>query len=107
MIGLGLILLFCLTDGEDWVDWYLAVLFLALAVFKLFFSRFLVWSKRYKLYSTTYGVTEWMRTTVFEEDEIIVTDHTSVSVLKYSNIKKIKEKNNIVMIFANNNIDLR
>ena len=43
----------------------------------------------------------------FLDDEIILTDHTSVSKLKYSNIEKIKEKNNVVMIFMNNNMALR
>ena len=106
VIGLGLIILYSFIGG-DWIDWYLSVLFLFLSIFKLFFSRFAVWAKRYKLYSTTYGVTEWMRTTEFLEDEIVLTDHTSVSKLKYSNIKKIKEKNNIVMIFMNDNMALR
>ena len=41
------------------------------------------------------------------DDEIILTDHTSVSKLKYSNIEKIKEKNNVVMIFMNHNMALR
>ena len=106
IIGLGLIILFSVIGGE-WINWYLSILFLFLSVFKLFFSRFVVLSKRYKLYSTTYGVNEWMRTTEFLEDEIILTDHTAVSKLKYTNIKKIKEKNNIVMIFMNNNMALR
>ena len=39
--------------------------------------------------------------TEFLEDEIVLTDHTSVSKLKYSNIKKIKEKNNIVNYQSN------
>lgn len=93
--------------GADWVDWYLSILFLFLSVFELFFARFAIWSKRYKIYSTTYGVTEWIRTTEFLDDEIVITDHTSVSKLKYSNIKKIKEKNNTVMIFMNDNMALR
>mgnify|MGYP003315268821 CR=1 FL=1 len=78
-----------------------------LVVFKLFLSRFVIWAKRYKLFSTLYGVSEWIRTTEFLDDEIILTDHTSVSKLKYSNIEKIKEKNNVVMIFMNNNMALR
>ena len=82
-------------------------LFTFVAFFKLFLARFFVWSKRYKLYSTTYGVSEWIRTTEFLDDEIILTDHTSVSKLKYSNINTIKEKSNVVMIFMNNNMALR
>lgn len=91
----------------DWLISYLYALITIVAFYKLFFARFVVWSKRYKLYSTTYGVTEWIRTTEFLEDEIVLTDHTSVSKLKYSNIEKIKEKNNIVIIFMNHNMALR
>ena len=43
----------------------------------------------------------------FLDDEIVLTDHTSVSKFKYSNIQKIKEKNNVVMVFMNNNMALR
>ena len=106
LIGLGLIIIFSVIGG-DWRDWYISVLFLFASIFRLFFLRFVILSKRYKLYSTTYGVNEWMRTTEFLEDEIVLTDHTSVSKLKYTNIKKIKEKNNIVMIFMNDNMALR
>ena len=101
----GLILSVLLRKG--WVDIYIFALFTFVAFFKLFLARFFVWSKRYKLYSTTYGVSEWIRTTEFLDDEIILTDHTSVSKLKYSNINTIKEKSNVVMIFMNNNIALR
>ena len=101
----GLILSVLLRKG--WVDIYIFALFTFVAFFKLFLARFFVWSKRYKLYSTTYGVSEWIRTTEFLDDEIILTDHTSVSKLKYSNIEKIKEKNNVVIIFMNNNMALR
>ena len=104
--GLGMIIILSFRGGYG-IDWYLSILFLFLSLFKLFFSRFVVLSKRYKMYSTTYGVTEWIRTTDFLDDEIVLTDHTSVSKLKYSNIKKIKEKNNTVIIFMNNNMALK
>lgn len=91
----------------NWVVPYAFALIAVVSIYKLFFARFIIWSNRYKLYSTTYCVTEWMRTTEFLEDEIVLTDHTSVSKLKYGNIAKIKEKNNVVMIFMNNNLALR
>ncbi len=47
------------------------------------------------------------RTTEFLDNEIVLTDHTSVSKFKYSNIQGIKEKGNVVMIFMNNNMALR
>ena len=100
-------LIFSIALHTDWIVVYLYALMLVIAVFKLFIQRFIIWSKRYKVYSITYGVTEWMRTTEFLDDEIVLTDHTSVSKFKYSNIQKIKEKNNVVMIFMNNNMALR
>ena len=106
VIGLGMLALLSLSGG-NWINWYVSILFLLLSVFKLFFSRFFAFSNRYKLLSRTYGVTEWVRTTTFLDDEIVLTDHTSVSKLQYSNIKKIKEKGNVVMIFMNHNIALR
>ena len=100
-------LIFSILLHIDWLIVYLYALILVITVFKLFIQRFIVWSKRYQLYSTTYGVTEWMRTTEFSDDEIVLTDHTSVSKFQYYNIQKIKEKNNVVMIFMNNNLALR
>ena len=100
-------LIFSIALHSEWMAIYIYALLTIIAVFKLFLARFVVWSKRYKLYSTTYGVSEWIRTTEFLDDEIILTDHTSVSKLKYSNIEKKKEKNNVVMIFMNNNMALR
>ncbi len=93
--------------GNDWLNWYLSILFLALAVYKLGFQRFVIWANRYKLCAQTYGVSEWIRTTEFTEDEIIFTDHTSINRFKYSNIRKIKEKNNVVMISFNTNFAIR
>lgn len=98
---------FSIVLHSDWIVVYLYALVLINAIFKLFIQRFIVWSKRYKLYSTTYGVTEWMRTTEFSDDEIVLTDHTSVTKFNYSNIQRIKEKGNVVMIFMNNNMALR
>ena len=100
-------LIFSIAMSLDWKIIYLYALMLIIAIFKLFIQRFIVWSKRYKLYSTTYGVTEWMRTTEFLDDEIVLTDHTSVTKFKYSNIQRIKEKSNVVMIFMNNNMALK
>ena len=101
----GLILSIKLHMG--WAFAFIYSLFAITAIFKLFFARFFIWSKRYKLYSTTFGVSEWVRTIDFLDDEIVCTEHTSVSKFKYSNIEKIKEMNNVVMIFMNNNIAIR
>ncbi len=98
---------FSLELQMDWIYTYFSAIIVLVALFKLFVSRFFVWSKRYKIYSTTYGVSEWTRTTEFLEEEIVVTDHTSVSKFKYSNIEKINEKDNLVLIFMKNNMGLR
>ena len=100
-------IIFSMAIYADWIATLLYALILVIAVFKLFIQRFIVCFKKYKFYSTTYGVTEWMRTTEFLDDEIILTDHTSVSKFKYSNIQKIKEKNNVVIVSMNNNMALR
>ena len=92
---------------SSWVDVYLYAIFTFVAFYKLFVARFVIMSKRYKLYSTTYGVSEWMRTTEFLEDEIVLTDHTTINKVKYGNIEKIKEKNNGVIIFLNHNTAIR
>ena len=93
--------------GGPWVRWYCSILFVLLATYKLFLARFVVSSNRYKLLSKTYGVTEWIRTTEFTEDAIVLTDHNSISKHQYSNINTIKEHNDAVTIFLNNNMALR
>ena len=110
LMGLSIIVLEAMLTsmgGGDGLNWYIGILLLLLAIFKLFIARYVVWSKRYKLYSDTYGVPEWIRTTEFAQDEIILTDHTSVTKLKYENVKKIKEKGNVVMIFLKHGLALR
>lgn len=98
---------FSLELGMDWIYTYLSVLIILAAVYKLFVSRFIIWARRYKIYSATYGVTEWKRITEFLDGEIVVTDHTSVSKFAYSAIKGIKEKDNQVILFVGNNITIR
>ena len=108
LVGLcGIFLVVLSSLNGDWMKIYLSALFVIIAIYKLFFSRYVVYSKRYKLLSTTYGVDEWIRTTEFTDDEIILTDHNNTSRIRYESIKKIIEKNNVVMIFMNNNMALR
>ena len=104
--SLGRIILLSVFGG-DWVNWYISILFLLLAVFKLFFSRFIVMSNRYKLLAKTYGTSEWLRTIEFTDDEIISTDHNSVVKFQYTGIKKIKETKNSVLIIFNTNLGIR
>ena len=107
LCGLNLLVLLAIFGG-DWLQWFLAIWILILSVYKLFFSRFVSWSNRYKTMAKTYGVTEWLRTTEFTDDEIILTEHNCYSIrFRYENIKRIKEKGNMAFIFLNDNMVLR
>ena len=93
--------------GGDLIDWILSIVLIILAAYKLFIGRFVYISKRYKMFAKTYGVDEWLRTIDFLEDEIVLTDHTTVNKLQYHNIKKVIEKGNVVLILMNDNIAFR
>ena len=92
---------------QSWVNVYLFSCALVLSVYKLFFSRFVVWARRYRMMSGLYGVREWIRTTEFGEEDIVLTDHTSVTHLRYDRIEAIKERGNIVMIHFRDHLALR
>ena len=86
---------------------YLYSLFVIIAIYKLFFARFVIWSRRYKFYVKTYGVTEWTRTVEFLDDEIVLCEHTTVNKALYSNVTKILEKGDCVTIVMSNNTVIR
>lgn len=94
------------VKGGHWLNWFFSICFILLSVFKLFISRFVIMSRKYKMFSKTYGVSEWLRTVEFTDEEITVTDHTTVMKFSYD-IKRIAEKNNSVVIFFNNNSAIR
>ena len=106
VIGLANLVIAIVLKGA-WLNIYLGVLLLVFSIYKLFVARFFIWNERYKLYSNVYGVTEWIRATEFTLDEITLTDHTSVTKVRYENIKKIKEKGNTVMIFLTHGLAMR
>ena len=108
VIGLmGLYLLIILAQfGGTWLVWLFAVYCIFVSVYKVFFWRFAVAVKRYKVLANTYGVPEWTRTIEFAEEEIILTDHTSTSRFQYKNIKKITEKDNFIILFMNDQLVL-
>ena len=109
IVGLcGLIPLIALAlVGGEATDWILSILLIVLATYKLFIGRFVYISKRYKMFAKTYGVDEWLRTIEFLEDEIVLTDHTTINKLQYCNIKKVIEKGNVILILLNDNMALR
>ncbi len=103
----GLCLLLLNIFIGDWRYYFLAAVALFISIFRLLFSRFFVLKNRYKIYSKTYGVTEWMRTTEFTDEAIVITDHTAVNQVHYENIEKIKEMGNCVILFLNHNMGVR
>ncbi len=86
---------------------YLYSLLTAIALFKLLLAPRLIKARQYKSYSATYGVTEWIRTTEFSEEEITVTDHRAVHKLSYANVRAIKENGNAVAILMKGGVALR
>ena len=93
--------------STDWKLWLMGIFILIFASYRLFFLRYYFFAKRYKILSKTYGVTEWIRTTEFNDDEIVLTDHNSVCKLKYKNIKRISDNGNNVIIYFNDNLSAR
>ena len=101
---LGLLAFIRLTDLKLWL---IGLFILVFASYRLFFLRYYFFAKRYKILSKTYGVTEWIRTTEFKDDEIVLTDHNSVCKLRYENIRRISENGNNVIIYFNDNLSAR
>ena len=60
-------------------------------------------SRQYDFFAKTYGLSEWQRTIEFTDDEVILTDHTSVTRFRYENMQKIVEAGNTVRIIMNHN----
>ncbi len=86
---------------------FLSVLFIAVSVYKLFFQRKVVMARSYKEYQKLYGVSEWTRTVEFLESDILLSDRDgeteySTARVKYSNVKRIKEKGNVVFLYYGN-----
>ena len=70
-----------------------------LSLHLIFIHPHTLFSRAYKIYSRNYGVKEWQHTTEFLDDEMVVTDHSSVYKYKYCNIKRVKDKGDYVIIF--------
>ena len=102
LYGLAMLILLAKNGGE-WKIWCLYILLLCLAVYKAFVSPLVAALNRYEKLAASYGVGEWIRTIEFKEQDIVFTDHQSVTVFRYDHIKKIKEKNNTVSILLQNN----
>jgi hypothetical protein len=103
----GLLGLLAFIRSTNLKLWLIGLFILVFASYRLFFLRYYFFAKRYKILSKTYGVTEWIRTTEFKDDEIVVTDHNSVCKLRYKNIKRIDDNGNNVIIYFNDNLSAR
>ena len=101
---LGLLAFIRSTDLKLWL---IGLFILVFASYRLFFLQYYFFAKKYKILSKTYGVTEWIRTTEFKDNEIVLTDHNSVCKLKYENIKRISENGNLIIIYFNDNLSAR
>ena len=103
MIGLGGRLLSYWIFGGDVLYGLIGAAAIFLAVYRLFFMRFVIMSRQYDFFAKTYGLSEWQRTIEFTDDEVILTDHTSVTRFRYENMQKIVEAGNTVRIIMNHN----
>lgn len=74
-----------------------------LGVYRLFIYRFVFMSNQYKFFAKTYGLDEWQRSIEFTDNDIVITDNTTVSHFRYENMKKIVEVDNTVRLVMNNN----
>lgn len=87
--------------GVNWRFVCYFILLLIIVVYRLFFFRTITYLRNYKTLTKAFEVSEWIRTIEFLEDEILLTDHTSTMKFKYSQITKIKEKSNAVLLCLN------
>lgn len=80
----------------------LLVLFTFTAFYRIFITPSSSYKRLYRSYAEIYGVREWLRTTEFTDDEIVLADHRNIYRYRYKNVRKIKERDNLVIIFLNN-----
>lgn len=106
LVGVSLLIL-VIPSGGDTLSGAIGIASVVISVYKLFFERFVFMTRRYNLLAKTYGVQEWQRVIEFNEDEIILNDHNSITKFLYENVRQIIDQGNIVMIVLNSNIALR
>ena len=99
LIGFSMLILITFFDVH-WICCFLFLIFLGICIS---YSPYFVLSNRFQGLSARYGVTEWVRSTEFKDDEIILSDHTLIIKFEYEDIKEIKEKNNVIIIFFHKN----
>jgi hypothetical protein len=97
---------FCISSGKI-TDLVISLWLVGIAVYKLFFSKYFVWNKRFDQLSKSYGMSKWQRSTEFLDNEVKLSENSSSVSFKYSQIKKLKEKGNLVMLFLDNGLAVR
>ena len=84
-------------------EYLMLMIFFALFTFTSFHRIFIAPSSSYKRlyrsYAEIYGVREWLRTTEFTDDEIVLYEHRNVYRYRYQSVGKIIERGNLVTIF--------
>ena len=106
LVGASLLII-VIPSGGDYLYGVIGFAAVIISVYKLFFERSVFMLRRYNLLAKTYGVRAWQRIIEFTDEDIVLSDHTSVSKFKYDNISKILDKDNTVIIILNNRIALR
>lgn len=77
-----------------------------LCIYKLFFERFVIMSRRYKMLSKMYGVEEWTHSIELSDEDIVVTDYNRIERYRYETVTKCVDRNDYVVILINNSIGI-
>ena len=91
----------------SWIYGGIGVLVLLLCIYKLFISPARYFQNKYRALAAQHRVPEWTRTFVFGEEEILLTDHKATIKIKYTDIKRVKEKGNTVLLILGGNLLMR
>jgi hypothetical protein len=106
LVGVSSLLTVISNDGDKFSG-AIGIASVIISVYKLFFERRVFMLRRYNLYAKTYGVDEWQRIIEFTDDDIVLSDHTSISRFRYENIRKIINEPDTVILVFNGNAALR
>lgn len=105
LIEIACVSLLLLCDGDVTIIFF-GIVIILLCIYKLFFERFVIVSRRYKMLSKMYGVVKWNHSIEFSDEDIVVIDHTRIERYRYETITKYVDRNDYVVIIINNSIGL-
>lgn len=75
--------------------------------YRAFFRRIVLLKKQYNAFAKSYGQKDWIRTIVFGEDEIVLSEGNITVNYKYGDITGIREKEDKIWIDFQNKSVLR